>query len=187
MPLFEGSSQEHELSGPATVYLCLGSNLGDRELNLLMAVERLADKIQVEKLSSPYETEPVGYKEQPWFLNACCRAITQLEPFSLLAFAKEIELSMGRKPSFPNASRIIDIDIVFYGDLVMETPQLVIPHPRIDERAFVLIPLIEIAPGLICPKRGVPLETLLENLIKAGRVKRLAWRSSPHLDDLQGN
>ena len=133
------------------VYLGLGSNLGDRVGNLASAVERLSQKITIKKLSSVYETEPVYYKEQPLYLNAVLSAVTKLDPFELLRFVKSIESTLGRQPSFRNAPRTIDIDILFYGDQVAETAELIIPHHRIAERAFVLVPLAEIAPRLVHP------------------------------------
>jgi 2-amino-4-hydroxy-6-hydroxymethyldihydropteridine diphosphokinase len=136
----------------AVAYLGLGSNLGDREENLRQALALLCSKVDVEKLSAIYETEPVGYKEQSLFLNLVCRIVTDLPPHELLCFAKKIEIEMGRIPSFPNAPRIMDIDILLYNDTIMETQNLTIPHPRLRDRAFVLIPLTEIAPDLIHPE-----------------------------------
>jgi GTP cyclohydrolase-4 len=133
----------------ATAYLCLGSNLGNREENVCQALALLSRKVDVEKLSAIYETEPVGYKEQPLFLNLVCRIATDLPADELLYFAKDIETEMGRVPSFPNAPRIMDIDILFYDNKIVATQDLTIPHPRLKERAFVLIPLTEIAPDLI--------------------------------------
>jgi 2-amino-4-hydroxy-6-hydroxymethyldihydropteridine diphosphokinase len=114
-------------------------------------VERLSQKMTIKKLSSIYETEPVYYKEQPLCLNAALSAVTKLDPFELLRFVKSIESDLGRQPSFRNAPRTIDIDILFYGDQVVQTEELAIPHPRIAERAFVLVPLAEIAPRLVHP------------------------------------
>jgi GTP cyclohydrolase-4 len=133
------------------IYLALGSNLGDRMGNLASAVERLSQKVNIKKVSSVYETEPVYYKEQPLYLNAVLSALTELDPFELLRFAKSIESDLGRQPSFRNAPRLIDIDILFYSDRVVKTEELTIPHPRIAERAFVLVPLAEIAPRLVHP------------------------------------
>ncbi len=135
-------------------YLCLGSNLGDREENLRQALALLSPKADVEKLSAIYETDPVGYKEQPLFLNLVCRITTDLAPDELLHFVKNIEVQMGRIPSFPHAPRIVDIDILLYDTAIMETQNLAIPHPRLEDRAFALIPLMEIAPDLIHPKLG---------------------------------
>ena len=135
----------------STIYLGLGSNLGDRMSSLTMAVERLSQGVNIRDISSVYETEPLGFKEQPLFLNAVVSAMTELEPFELLRFIKQIESDLGRKPGFRNAPRIIDIDILFYGDLVVQIPELTIPHPGIAERAFVLVPLAEIALELVHP------------------------------------
>ena len=132
-------------------YLCLGSNLGDREENLCQALVLLSRRVNLDEMSSIYETEPIGYKEQPLFLNLVCRIATDLPPHELLCFAKKIEPEMGRIPSFPDAPRIIDIDILLYDNSIMETRNLTIPHPRLKDRAFVLIPLAEIAPNLIHP------------------------------------
>jgi 2-amino-4-hydroxy-6-hydroxymethyldihydropteridine diphosphokinase len=138
----------------AVAYLGLGSNLGDREENLRQALVRLSPKADVDKLSAIYETEPVGYKEQPLFLNLVCRIVTDLPPHELLCFVKKIETEMGRIPSFPNAPRIMDIDILLYDDTIMETQNLTIPHPRLKDRAFALIPLMETDPDLIHPRLG---------------------------------
>lgn len=138
----------------ATVYLCLGSNLGDREKGLAQALALLAQEATLEKVSSIYETEPVGYKEQPLFLNVVCQITTKQNPWELLRLAKAIEIRMGRAPSFPNAPRPIDIDILFYDNKVIKTQDLTIPHPRLAERAFVLIPLAEIASDLVHPELG---------------------------------
>jgi GTP cyclohydrolase-4 len=138
----------------ASVYLGLGSNLGEREENLWQALTLLCAQVSLEKVSSVYETEPVGYKEQPLFLNLVCRIATDLSPGELLHLAKDIETSMGRVPSFGSSPRIIDIDILFYADRVMSTQNLTIPHPRLQDRAFVLMPLAEIAPDLVHPKLG---------------------------------
>ena len=139
------------VSGASDVYLGLGSNLGDRMGNLRLAVERLSEKVTVKGLSSAYETAPVGYEEQPAFLNAALSGTTELEPLGLLEYVKRIEDDLGRRPSFRNAPRPIDIDILFYGDRVIHTAELTIPHPRVAERAFVLVPLAEIAPDLVHP------------------------------------
>lgn len=144
-----------------TTYLGLGTNLDDRQSNLVRAVQLLSHKMKIERLSSIYETEPVGYTNQPLFLNAVCQVSTGLKPQKLLRVAKEIESELGRVPSFPNAPRTIDIDILFYGDQVIETPDLTIPHPRLEERAFVLVPLAEIAPGLVHPVSGFTAGELL--------------------------
>lgn len=136
------------------VYLALGTNLGDRALNLQKAIASLAPNVQTLSQSSIYETEPWGYSDQPYFLNQVIKCSTSLEPAALLAFLKEIEAQMGRQETFRFGPRLIDLDILFYDDLILDTPTLTIPHPRIIERAFVLIPLSEIAPDLIHPVKN---------------------------------
>jgi 2-amino-4-hydroxy-6-hydroxymethyldihydropteridine diphosphokinase len=144
-----------------TAYLGLGSNLGDRQANLDRALELLSQRLRLEKISSIYDSEPVGDIEQPRFLNMACEVSTHLTPQGLLALAKGIESKMGRAgPS--GTPRPIDIDILFYSDQVVETPELVIPHPRLTERAFVLIPLVEIAPDLVHPVSGKTIKELLK-------------------------
>jgi len=155
------------------VYLGLGSNLGDRQANLARALKLLGERLHIELVSSLYETEPVDYTEQPLFLNAICRAQTELGPMQLLSLVKGIEASLGRVPSFPNAPRPIDIDIIFYGDRVMETPDLTIPHPRLEERAFVLIPLLEVAPDLRHPVSGMHIRDLAARVGGREGVKKI--------------
>jgi 2-amino-4-hydroxy-6-hydroxymethyldihydropteridine diphosphokinase len=150
--------------GSVKVYLGLGANLGDRQGNLLRAVELLSQWGQIEELSSLYESEPVGYLEQPPFLNAVCELTTTLTAEELLAVVKNIESALGRTPSFRNAPRPIDIDILFYGEQVMNSPHLTVPHPGLEERAFVLVPLAEIAPDLVHPVSGITVREMMERL-----------------------
>ena len=159
-----------------TVYLGLGSNLGDRQSNLTKAFELLKQRASVEQISSLYETEPVGYREQPRFLNAVCRVSTYLSPEQLLISIKEIETTLGRRASFPNAPRPVDIDILFYGNQVIDTPQLTIPHPRLEERAFVLVPLAELAPELTHPVSGSKVRELVGRVEGIGGVEK--WKES---------
>ena len=150
----------HEVQQMITVYLGLGSNLGNRRDNLDRALDFLSQRLRIGKVSSIYDTEPVGNINQPRFLNLVCQAYTTLSPIELLALVKGIENKLGRVPSKSNAPRPIDIDILFYGDQVIETPELIVPHPRLAERAFVLIPLAEIAPELVHPVSGKTIEEL---------------------------
>ena len=158
----------------ATVYLSLGSNLGDRKQNLIQALELMSKHAVVEQVSSLYETQPVGYQPQPLFLNAVCRISTELKPGQLLRLAKRIEAKLGRTLGFPNAPRPIDIDILFYGDEVFSSKELIIPHPRLTERAFVLVPLAEIAPDLVHPSSGEAIKKLLADLGNVTGVRQWA-------------
>ena len=158
------------------VYLGLGSNLGDRKANLERALELAGEWLRIEEVSSLYETVPLGHTDQPMFLNAVCRVDTDLGPFQLLSLLKGIETAMGRVPSFANGPRCVDLDILFCGDLVIETPELTVPHPRIAERAFVLIPLVEIAPDLVHPASGESVRQLAAT-VEGREGVRLAGRA----------
>ena len=163
-------------SEPVKVYLGLGSNVGNRQNNLDKALDLLTQRLRIRQVSSIYDTEPVGNVNQPQFLNLVCQVHTRLAPTELLALAKGIEMKLGRTPNTHNAPRPIDIDILFYGDQVMETPELVIPHPRAAERAFVLIPLAEIAPDLVHPVIGKTIKELLKGATEKQGV--LKWEGS---------
>jgi 2-amino-4-hydroxy-6-hydroxymethyldihydropteridine diphosphokinase len=129
------------------VYIGIGSNLGDREVNCLKALELLAEYgIKVDRTSSMYETEPWGVKGQPRFINMAVQAETNLDPRKLLNVLKEIEKQMKRVPSEKYGPRLIDLDILLYDNLVLDEPDLKIPHPHMHERDFVMRPLREIAP-----------------------------------------
>jgi 2-amino-4-hydroxy-6-hydroxymethyldihydropteridine diphosphokinase len=135
-----------------TVYLALGSNVGDREKNLREALRLLGEsRIRIEKLSSIYETEPVDYLDQAWFLNAVLEAQTDLPAAQLLGRLRDIESQMGSKKAFAKGPRLIDVDILLYDDETVDTADLQVPHPRMLQRNFVLVPLAEIAPALRHP------------------------------------
>ncbi len=151
------------------VYLGLGSNLGDREDNLRRAVSILSRRASLIALSSVYETEPWGYASQPAFFNMACLLETSLSPQGLLELAQGVERDLGRVPSFRYGPRAIDVDILLYGDEVIETPRLQVPHPRLWQRAFALTPLAEIAPGLAHPVLGASIVDLLEGVAVSDR------------------
>jgi len=160
-------------SGPQVAYLSLGSNMGDRHENLKKALEFLSQRLRITKLSSVYDTEPMEVADQPRFLNQVCEVSTVLKPEMLLTVAKGIESKMGRLPKSHNLPRPIDIDILFYSDFIMETPDLTIPHVKIAERAFVLIPLSEIAPDLAHPITGKTVRQMFKDLGPVQSVLKL--------------
>ena len=133
------------------IYLALGTNLGDRLANLRAALAALEPALGRAKPSGIYETPPWGYADQPAFLNMVAQVTTRLGPESLLRRLKQVEVGMGREATFRYGPRLIDLDILFYDDLVLDSPPLVIPHPRLHERAFVLVPLMDLAPDFVHP------------------------------------
>jgi 2-amino-4-hydroxy-6-hydroxymethyldihydropteridine diphosphokinase len=154
-----------------TVYLGLGSNLGDREAMLQAAIGQLqASDLSVLRLSSVYETEPMDLPSQPWFLNLVVEAKTDLFPLQLLARTARIEQNLGRRRTRPKGPRPIDIDILLYGNFVVRTAALVIPHQRLAERRFVLAPLAELAPELRDPVSRRTVRELLGAV--AGQIVR---------------
>jgi 2-amino-4-hydroxy-6-hydroxymethyldihydropteridine diphosphokinase len=157
-----------------TVYLGLGSNIGDRARNLDRALEQLeAPDLRIVRASPIYETEPVDVTEQPWFLNQVAEALTELFPMQLLGRVGRIERELGRLRSIAKGPRAIDIDILFFGRAVVHSAKLEIPHPSIAARRFVLLPLADIAPGLRHP---VTRKTVREMLAAAPAAKVVAYR-----------
>src|SRR5947209_10819334 len=170
-PLFPATEQTSVATH--TIYLALGSNVGDRRGNLAAALQQLREIMDISVVSSVYETEPIGYLNQPRFLNITCGGKTALSPQEFLIQAKAIERSLGRRPSFRNGPRPIDIDILLYDNLHIEENELTIPHPRMRERAFVLVPLAEIAADVVEPVSKRTTQELLHGVLQDG-VKKVA-------------
>jgi 2-amino-4-hydroxy-6-hydroxymethyldihydropteridine diphosphokinase len=155
------------------VYLSLGANLGEREANLRTATERLRELGTVTALSSTYETEPLEIREQPWFLNCAVALQTELMPKQLLARIQSIEHELGRRRAQKKGPRTIDIDILLFGNAVIETAELVVPHPALHERRFVLEPLAEIAPEVRHPVFKKTIREMRDALAPGQTVKRI--------------
>ena len=156
-----------------TVFIALGTNLGERLTNLRMAIAALAPDVSVLTESHVYETPPWGYEDQPAFLNMVVKAETDLEPESLLTYLKQIEAELGREKSIRWGPRLIDLDILFYDNLVINTPPLIIPHPRLHERGFVLVPLADIASEFTHPVLGKSVNEFLAE-IDTGEIVRFS-------------
>ncbi|MBN1569953.1 MAG: 2-amino-4-hydroxy-6-hydroxymethyldihydropteridine diphosphokinase [Acidobacteria bacterium] len=152
-------------------FILAGTNLGDRKANLDFALNALEQGCTIKRASSCFETEPVGFLDQPWFYNQAIEFETRLSPSELLSLCQNIEFSRGRIRTFPNAPRFLDLDILFFGNLILEQENLIIPHPRIQERRFVLEPLAEIAPDFVHPVLKKTIRSLLETCLDKSRVR----------------
>lgn len=155
------------------VFLSLGSNLEDRLENLKKIIKELkkSSRIKILKTSSVYETEPWEVENQGWFLNMVLKVESKLPPLKLLDFLEETEKRLGRKSKSDNFPRLVDIDILFYNDWIFQTPQLVVPHPLLHKRRFVLVPLAEIEPELEHPQLQKEMKTILEESEDKAQVK----------------
>jgi 2-amino-4-hydroxy-6-hydroxymethyldihydropteridine diphosphokinase len=164
-----------ESTKPEIVFLSLGSNVGDREKNLRTAIAALPELgVKVKKVSSIYETEPVDLLDQPWFLNCVVEGETTVQPATLLRELRELERQMGSKKLLPRGPRLIDLDILVYGERTIDSPELRVPHPRMHLRRFVLALLAEIAPDLKHPTWSGTAAQLLNGLSDDSVVKKLA-------------
>jgi 2-amino-4-hydroxy-6-hydroxymethyldihydropteridine diphosphokinase len=156
---------------PKRVFLSLGSNLGDRVANIRMALEELPRVgVEIKRVSSLYRTEPVDFRPQPWFVNCVAESATHLMPMQLLKAAKSVERALGRRPNIAKGPRTIDIDILFYENAVVHCADLCIPHERMTERRFVLLPLNELAANLRHP---VTKQTVCEMLQQTGDTSQV--------------
>lgn len=153
------------------VYLALGSNVGNRAANLREALAALSPQMEVKAKSKVYETPPWGYVDQEKFLNQVVKVITYVEPELLLKHLKRLEVALGRKETFQNGPRVIDIDILFYDDQIIESPEITIPHPRMHDRGFVLQPLMDIAPDFVHPVKRQTIHELLAQADLTGIVE----------------
>jgi len=155
----------------AYAYIGIGSNLGNKNTNIKKSIKLLKEKCEVTKISSLYETEPIGYKAQDYFLNCVVKIRTNFNPEQLLKFLQSIENKLKRVREIKNGPRTIDLDILFYGNDIVNANNLIIPHPRLHERRFALVPLNEIAPEFVHPLLKRKVNSILKNLNSKDIVK----------------
>lgn len=161
-----------------TVFIAFGSNQGDRQdfCDRAVALMRLLPQSTLTGVSSYYETEPIDMAhghDTTWFYNGVVRLETQLQPEHLLAICRETERSLGRDPGLKHVSRPMDLDVLFYGQRIIDTPQLTVPHPRLHQRRFVLAPMVELAPDWVHPQYKQTMQVLLGRLTDTHRMHRL--------------
>jgi len=168
------------------ILISLGSNLDDRQGNIRSALNFMTAFFRIDNLSSLYESEPMGYGQQGWFINTVVSGGFSNDPLELLQLCKDVENRMGRVPNWKNGPRIIDIDILAFENLVVRTNEITIPHPRMTERKFVLLPVKEISPDFIHPALGKHIDDLLRECPDKSTVKKIGhlWRkdidNAPH-------
>lgn len=167
------------------IYLGIGSNLGNRRLNIMESFHHLKQSGQLSdlRMSKIYETEPLDGTDQPFFLNTVIEAKTHLSPFELLDLCQKIEHNMGRKRDKHHrwAAREIDIDILFFEDRIIETPNLTIPHPDIPFRSFVIEPMLELNPNFIHPDKHITIQVLHDNLIRTLNIHEYRLEDEKHV------
>lgn len=154
-------------------YIGIGTNLGDKEKNIKNAIRLLKEKCEIVKRSPLYKTEPVGFKDQSWFVNCVVEVCTRLAPYELIHFLKGIEKSMGRAKAIKYGPRLIDLDILYYDDLILKEKNLAIPHLRMHKRLFVLAPLMDISPDFTHPRLKKSIKALIADLKRHEKVELL--------------
>jgi 2-amino-4-hydroxy-6-hydroxymethyldihydropteridine diphosphokinase len=147
------------------VYLSLGSNVGEREDNIKNALMLIEEIGEIKKVSPLYQTEPVGIKDQPWFLNCVIEVQTLSKPNELIVFVQKIEHKLGRTNTIKNGPRTIDIDILLYDDICVENENLIVPHPRLHERLFVLVPFMDVNPDVHHPRFKKTIQQLYDSIL----------------------
>ena len=167
-----------------TIYLALGSNIGDRWAHLTSAIALLYPDICVDMISSVYETEPAYVSDQPCFLNMVLRGATKLDPVTLLAILKDIERRVGRVEGPRYGPRVVDLDILLYNNQMVDTIDLTVPHPRMAERPFVLVPLAEIAPNIVPPGWQMTVQQAISNVSGNGDIIACVGHLKLHMKEV---